>query len=336
MKSIENKCVLVTGGTGSFGLFIVNRLLTLGVKEIRVLSRDEKKHYDMRRQFDNEKRLNMITGDIRDEQRVRQAMKGCQVVFQAAALKHVDNCEFHPYEAVQTNIIGVQHVINAALDYGIEKMITVSTDKAVKPVNVMGMTKAIQERLVISANRSPNNIGTKLCCVRYGNVMSSRGSAIPFFRKLVCQKKTITITHPEMTRFLLTLDDAIDLVMFAAENMNGGEVFVKKAPAVKIIDLAQCIAENEGQEFKHRLIGMIPGEKLHEILITEEELPRTQNLADYFIVDPWWAKIPRMEVCKEYISSDSLVSSIEEISLLLNRSDKEFSKYGLKDSVFLK
>src|SRR5579862_2246066 len=202
---ITGKRGLVTGGTGSFGQFIVRRLLDHDVAEIRILSRDEKKHYDMRHHYANERRIKFITGDIRDERRVRESMKGCEAVFQAAALKHVYNCEEHPYEAVMTNIIGTQNVIATAVDLGVERFVTVSTDKAVKPVNVMGMTKAIQERLVIAANRNVNNQGTVACCVRYGNVMSSRGSAIPFFRELAAQKRPITITHTEMTRFLLTL-----------------------------------------------------------------------------------------------------------------------------------
>jgi UDP-glucose 4-epimerase len=336
MKSIENKCVLVTGGTGSFGLFIVQRLLKVGVREVRILSRDEKKHYDMRIHFSGENRLNFITGDVRDAQRVRQAVKGCDIVFQAAALKHVNNCEIHPYEAVNTNVVGVQNVIDAALEYSVDKFITVSTDKAVKPVNVMGMTKAIQERLVIAANKLPNNSGTKFCCVRYGNVMSSRGSAIPFFRHLVAQKQPITITHEEMTRFLLTLDDAIDLVMFAVDSMRGGEVYIKKAPSVRIMDLARCIAESKGVEFQHRVVGMIPGEKLHEILISEEELPRAHDLPGFFVVEPWWSGNRFAEVTEEYISSRNLMTATLEIGNLLERSDKEFATYGLADSIFLK
>jgi UDP-glucose 4-epimerase len=336
MKSLDNKRILVTGGTGSFGMFIVKRLLTLGVQEVRILSRDEKKHHDMRRHFSNEKRLNFLTGDIRDGQRVRQAVKGCDVVFQAAALKHVYICEYHPYEAVKTNVMGVQNVIDAALEYNVAKLITVSTDKAVKPVNVMGMTKAIQERLVIAANQLPNNTGTKLTCVRYGNVMSSRGSAIPFFRRLVAERKPITITHPEMTRFLLTLDDAIDLVMYAVENMQGGEVYIKKAPAVRIMDLARSIAQSQGVEFNPLVIGMLPGEKLHEILISEEELPRAHDLPGYFVVEPWWSGKRFNEVTEEYSSSGNLISSSGEISRLLERSDQEFTKYGMKDSDFMK
>ncbi len=228
----------------------------------------------------------------------------------------------------------LQNVIDAALEHGIEKFITVSTDKAVKPVNVMGMTKAIQERLVIAANRLPNNSKTKFCCVRYGNVMSSRGSAIPFFRHLVAQKKPITITHPEMTRFLLTLDDAIDLVMYATEHMNGGEVYVKKAPAVRIMDLARCISESQGADFQHRFIGMIPGEKLHEILITEEELPRSHDLTEYFVVEPWWLFNRLTEVTKEYVSSDQIVTCQTEISRLLERSDQEFFGRFKRERIF--
>ena len=336
MKSLENKRVLVTGGTGSFGLFIVNRLLTMGVKEIRILSRDEKKHYDMRIQFGGEKRISLITGDVRDAQRVREATRGCHIVFQAAALKHVNNCEFHPNEAVKTNITGVQNVIDAAIEYDVEKFVTVSTDKAVKPVNVMGMTKAIQERLVIAANKQPNNAGTKFCCVRYGNVMNSRGSAIPFFRHLVASRRPITITHEEMTRFLLTLDDAIDLVMFAAEDMKGGEVYIKKAPSVRIMDLAETIAGESGAKFEHTVIGMIPGEKLHEILISEEEIPRARDLPGYFVVEPSWSTNRYQQVTDEYESSTNLITSSAEIGALLLRSDLEFEKYGLKHSVFLK
>jgi UDP-glucose 4-epimerase len=336
METITDKRVLVTGGTGSFGLFIVQRLLKLGAGEVRILSRDEKKHYDMRRHFAGEPRLNLLTGDIRDKERVRQAMSGCDIVFQAAALKHVSNCELHPYEAIHTNVIGVQNVVNAALECEVSRFITISTDKAVKPVNVMGMTKALQERLVIAANQLPNNSGTKLCCVRYGNVMSSRGSAIPFFRDLVARGEAITVTHESMTRFLLTLDDAIDLVMLAAECMRGGEIYVKKAPAVRIMDLARCIAEAEGGTFRHRTIGMIPGEKLHEILISEEELGRTQNLADYFVVQPFWSGARFAEVTDEYVSSRNLVTSKKTINDLLARSDEELATYGLTNSVFLK
>jgi UDP-glucose 4-epimerase len=333
---ITGKRALVTGGTGSFGQFIVRRLLDLGAAEIRILSRDEKKHYDMRHHYAGEKRIRFITGDIRDERRVRDSMYGCEVVFQAAALKHVYNCEEHPYEAVMTNVIGTQNVISTALDLGVERLITVSTDKAVKPVNVMGMTKAIQERLVIAANRVPNNHGTTACCVRYGNVMSSRGSAIPFFRELVAHKKPITITHAEMTRFLLTLNDAIDLVLFAVEHMKGGETYVKKAPAVRIFDLARVIASQAAVPFDPVIIGMLPGEKIHEILISEEELPRAADLGSYYVVQPNWVKCEGMPIRQEYSSDRNLAESDDTIMQLLAKSDAEFSELGIHGVFFMK
>ena len=331
---IEGKRALVTGGTGSFGQFIVRRLLDLGVTEIRILSRDEKKHYDMRQHYAKESRIRFITGDIRDERRVRESMFGCDVVFQAAALKHVYNCEEHPYEAVMTNVIGTQNVIAAAVDLGVARLVTVSTDKAVKPVNVMGMSKAIQERLVISANRAARS-GTLGCCVRYGNVMSSRGSAIPFFRELASRGRPITITHPEMTRFLLTLNDAIDLVLFAVENMKGGETFIKKAPAVRIVDLARVIAGEFRTSFEPVVIGMLPGEKLHEILISEEELPRATDLGGYYVVEPHWVKSEGPRVEREYSSAENLLETDAEITGLLAKSDAEFADLGIK-GIFLK
>jgi UDP-N-acetylglucosamine 4,6-dehydratase/5-epimerase len=332
---ITGKCVLVTGGTGSFGQFIVRRLLDLDVAEIRVLSRDEKKQYDMRHHYSNEPRIKFITGDIRNARRVRESMQGCDVVFQAAALKHVYNCEEHPYEAVMTNVVGTENVIATAVDLGIERLVTLSTDKAVKPVNVMGMTKGIQERLVISANRMVGNHGTLACCVRYGNVMSSRGSAIPFFRELAAQGKPITITHPEMTRFLLTLNDAIDLVLFAVENMKGGETYIKKAPAVKIIDLARVIAAEARAPFLPVIIGMLPGEKIHEILISEEELTRATDLGSYYVVQPHWVKCEKRLVGREYSSEQHLLPSDDEIKKLLAKSDAEFATLGIQ-GIFLK
>lgn len=326
---------MVTGGTGSFGQFIVRRLLDLDVEEIRILSRDEKKHYDMRHHYGKEPRIHFITGDIRDERRVRDSMYGCHAVFQAAALKHVYNCEEHPYEAVMTNVIGTQNVVRAAMDLGVERLVTVSTDKAVKPVNVMGMTKAIQERLVIATNREAGRRGMIACCVRYGNVMSSRGSAIPFFRELAAHRKPITITHPEMTRFLLTLNDAIDLVMYAVENMKGGETFIKKAPAVKIMDLARVIANEANVPFHPVIIGMLPGEKIHEILITEEELPRASDLGSYYVVQPSWIKCQGPTVEREYSSDQNLVDCDKEIVALLAKSDTEFSELGVS-GIFLK
>ncbi len=328
--SLNNKIVLVTGGTGSFGKFIVRRLLDSNVREVRVFSRDEKKQYDMRLHYAGEKRIRFITGDVRDLNRVREAMHNCALVFQAAALKHVFACELQPFEAVKTNVAGAENVISAAMDARVARVVTVSTDKAVKPVNVMGMTKALQERLTLSANNSPANQGTKLSVVRYGNVMNSRGSAVPFFRDLVAAGKPITITHPAMTRFLLTLNDAVDLVLFAAKHMKGGETFVKKAPTVRILDLAAAIAEEGGRKFDHKVIGVLPGEKFHEVLISEEELQRTRDLGDYYVVAPWWEKKFTTKLQAEYSSEHNIVSDLSAIRTLLAKSDAEFRALGFK------
>lgn len=332
----KDSIVLVTGGTGSFGNFITNRLLNYEVKEIRILSRDEKKQYDMRIHYEDNKRLKFFIGDIRDLHRVEEAMDGVDTVYQAAALKQVPTCELSPMEAVKTNILGVNNIINTALKQKVKKVITISTDKAVKPVNVMGMTKAIQERLIISANHSPKNKGTKLCCVRYGNVMRSRGSVIPFFRRQISMNKTLSITDVCMTRFLLTLGDAIDLVIFATEKTQGGETFVRKAPSAKIIDIARILSENEGKKFKYEIIGKYPGEKLHEILITEEELQRTKDMGDYFKVNPWWKKEVLEDLTTEYSSDDEVVNDYNNIRKLIKKSDDEMSKVSVEEGEFSK
>jgi UDP-N-acetylglucosamine 4,6-dehydratase/5-epimerase len=334
--------VLVTGGTGSFGNFIVHRLLKEGVKEIRILSRDEKKQYDMRLHYGNNTKLKFFLGDIRDYSRVKEVTKGVNIVFQAAALKHVPFCEQNPFEGVQTNILGVQNVIKSALEEKVEKFITISTDKAVKPVNVMGMTKAVQERLTIAANLSPLNSGTVFSCVRYGNVMSSRGSVIPFFKDKLSRNEDLLLTDVGMTRFMLTLSDAIDLVLYAIDNSKGGEIFVKKSPSAKILDVARILSEDMGINFNFKLIGKFPGEKIHEILITEEELIRTKNMGEYFIVHPSWTNVNLDDLNEEYISSKELLEDDKKIRELFRRSDdeidivsfegKEFSKLWAKQS----
>lgn len=333
---LNETTVLVTGGTGSFGNFITNRLLNSDVKEVRILSRDEKKQYDMRIHYEDNPKLKFYVGDIRDFYRVEEAMDGVDIVYQAAALKQVPTCELSPMEAVKTNIMGVNNVITSALSNRIKKVITVSTDKAVKPVNVMGMTKAIQERLIISANHSPQNKGTKLCCVRYGNVMRSRGSVIPFFRRQLSLNQVLSITDIGMTRFLLTLGDAIDLVMFATENTQGGETFVKKAPSAKIIDIARILTEDSGKNFNYKIIGKYPGEKLHEILITEEELQRTKDMGGYFMVNPWWKKEVYEDLKKEYSSDEEVVDIDKDIRDLIKRSDDEMSKVSVEEGEFSK
>lgn len=337
MHEINDKVILVTGGTGSFGNYITYRLLKeYQPREVRILSRDEKKQYDMRIHYAEHENLKFHIGDIRDYNRVDEVMKGVDIVYQAAALKQVPTCEYAPLEAVKTNILGVENVIKASIKHKVEKYICVSTDKAVKPVNVMGMTKAIQERLVLSANLSPENQGTKLCVVRYGNVMLSRGSVIPFFRKLLREKKELTITDIGMTRFLLTLNDAIDLVMFATQHSDGGETFVKKAPSSLILHLAEIVAKEAGKPFDYKIIGKYPGEKLHEILITEEELQRTEDKGDYFIVHPWWSGKHMTDLQEEY-SSGSLVTTDDDFMLsLIKEADKYASLIHVEEGEFSK
>ena len=334
---IKNKTVLITGGTGSFGNYITNKLLNENhIKEIRILSRDEKKQYDMRIHYRNDPRLKFFIGCIRDKRRVDEVMKGVDIVFQAAALKHVPVCEHHPMEAVKTNILGVENVIEAALNENVERLISISTDKAVKPVNVMGMSKSIQERITISANLSVKNKNSIFCCVRYGNVMSSRGSVIPFFRNRLRDNEELTITDTDMTRFLLTLGDAIDLVMFALHNSRGGEIFVRKSPSAKIIHIAKILSEDAKKEFKYKVIGKFPGEKLHEILITEEELQRTEDKGDYFKVNPWWEKNIYSDLNEEYISSNELFETDAEIRELIKRSDNELDIVSFEGKEFTK
>lgn len=332
----KEKIVLVTGGTGSFGNYICHRLLEKNVKEIRILSRDEKKQYDMRIHYKNNPKLKFFIGDIRDDKRVENVMDNVNIVYQAAALKQVPACEHAPFEAVKTNVVGVENVVRASLKHKVEKVVCVSTDKAVKPVNVMGMTKALQERLILNANHDPDNKGTKLCVVRYGNVMLSRGSVIPFFRRQLSLDETLTITDENMTRFLLTLSDAIDLVMYATENTIGGETFVKKAPSSSIVHLAKILSEQSKKAFKHKVIGKFPGEKLHEILVSEEELVRTEDKEDYFVVHPWWNAQVRTDLIKEYDSGSAVTYDDDFIRQLINRADQKAGEVQFEIGEFSK
>ncbi|MBV8635691.1 MAG: polysaccharide biosynthesis protein [Burkholderiaceae bacterium] len=329
----SQKTVLVSGGTGSFGNFIVRRLLDLGAKEVRVLSRDEKKQHDMRVFYRGLQNLSFVIGDVRNRDRLDEAMAGVDIMFHAAALKQVPACENFPHEAIHTNVIGAQNVVDAALRNRLEAFVMVSTDKAVKPVNVMGMTKALQERLVLKGNQSRLNQGTRFACVRYGNVLRSRGSVIPLFRGQLAAGRRLTITDDRMTRFLLTLNDAIDLVLYAAEHQQGGEIFVRKAPAARIVDLAQICCEEAGKPFEYDTIGLLPGEKLNEIMLTEEELVRTEDLGTYYKIHPWWSKINRKDIDSEYSSFDNVVGK-EHIKQLLARADGEFEKMEMAGGEF--
>jgi UDP-glucose 4-epimerase len=315
--------VLVTGGTGSFGNFIVRRLLDLGVKEVRVLSRDEKKQYDMRVFYKDRSDLTFVIGDIRDRASVDEAMEEIDIVFQAAALKQVPTCEGFPMEAIRTNALGVENVVQSALMHGVGRVIAISTDKAVKPVNVMGMTKALQERLILHGNLSRANQGTKLACVRYGNVLRSRGSVVPFFRRQLALGERLTVTDERMTRFLLTLNDAIDLVLYAAEETQGGEIFVREAPAARVVDIARVLCDEAGKPFEYDVIGVLPGEKINEILISEEELERSEDMGDYCKIHPWWNGEHPKALDKEYSSLDHVVER-DEVRRLIAKSDREF------------
>lgn len=277
----EGKTLLITGGTGSFGNAVLKRFLDTDIKEIRIFSRDEKKQDDMRKLYQNEK-LKFFIGNVRDYGSISQAMHGVDYVFQAAALKQVPSCEFFPMEAVRTNILGTENVINAAIDCGVKNVICLSTDKAVYPINSMGMSKALMEKLAVSKSRSSKD--TIISITRYGNVMCSRGSVIPLFIEQIQSKQPITITDPHMTRFMMSLESAVDLVLFAFEHSKGGELFIQKAPAATIQTLAEAVCELFGSKEKPHIIGTRHGEKLYESLLTREEMVRAVDLGDYYMV----------------------------------------------------
>jgi UDP-N-acetylglucosamine 4,6-dehydratase len=276
----KDKVFLVTGGTGSFGNVVVKRLLKEDPKEIRIFSRDEKKQDDMRKFYKND-RLKFYIGDVRDFQSIETAMRNVDYVFSAAALKQVPSCEFFPVEAVKTNVLGTENVLNAAIMNHVEKVVILSTDKAVYPINAMGMTKALMEKVMVAKARTYTN-GTLLCGTRYGNVMASRGSVIPLFIDQIKEDRALTITNPNMTRFMMTLDDAINLVLYAFENGKPGDIFVQKAPAATIGDLAQALKELFNADNEIKIIGTRHGEKLYESLLTSEEMEVAQDLGNYY------------------------------------------------------
>lgn len=277
----KNKVLLVTGGTGSFGHAVVNRLIKSDIKEIRILSRDEKKQDDMRNLF-NESRLKFYIGDVRDLASISGAFRGVDYVFHAAALKQVPSCEFYPMEAIKTNVLGSDNVITACIENHVKKAIFLSTDKAAYPINAMGISKALMEKNVIARSRQLLSGDTVLCLTRYGNVMASRGSVIPLFLNQIETGKPITITNPDMTRFMMTLDDAVDLVLYAFEHGEQGDLFVQKAPAASIDTLANAILDLTGSKVGKSYIGTRHGEKLYEVLVTSEEMARAEDLSDFF------------------------------------------------------
>jgi len=280
----SNKTLLITGGTGSFGNAVLRRFLQSDLKEIRILSRDEKKQDDMRKRY-NSPKLKFYIGDVRDYQSVLSTVRGADFIFHAAALKQVPSCEFHPLEAVKTNVMGTENVLEAAISTGVKRVVCLSTDKAVYPINAMGISKAMMEKVVVAKSRSSNS--TVICTTRYGNVMASRGSVIPLFVDQIRTKKPITITDPQMTRFMMTLDDAVDLVLYAFEHGNPGEIFVQKAPAATIETLARALIEMLGvPDHPINVIGTRHGEKLFEVLLSREEMVAAQDIGRYYCVPP--------------------------------------------------
>jgi len=308
MEILKDKVLMITGGTGSFGSTVVRRFLKGGVREIRIFSRDEKKQEDMRIALKDDK-AKFYIGDVRNYDSVHQAMHGVDYVFHAAALKQVPSCEFYPMEAVRTNVLGAENVLNAAVTNGVNRVVVLSTDKAVYPINAMGISKAMMEKLMVAKSRLCSESKTVLCATRYGNVMASRGSVIPLFVDLIKSGKPLTLTDPEMTRFLMSLEDSVDLVMHAFEHAKQGDIFVQKAPASTVGVLAQAMKELFSAENPIQIIGTRHGEKLYESLLSREEMARAEDMNRYY-------RIPSddrdLNYAKYYVEGESSVSASQD------------------------
>lgn len=318
----KDKILLITGGSGSFGNAVLSRFLHSNIKEIRILSRDEKKQHDMRVALNNSK-VKFYIGDVRNYDSVEIAMNGVDFVFHAAALKQVPSCEFFPIEATRTNVLGTENVIKAAVANGVKKVICLSTDKAAYPINAMGITKALMEKVAVAASRNIVDDKTTVCLTRYGNVMASRGSVIPFFVDQIKNDEPITVTDPNMTRYLMSLEEAVDLVLFAFESGKQGDLFIQKAPASTIGDLAQAIKELFNAPNPVKVIGTRHGEKLYETLCTREEMAKAIDLGDYYRIpadnrdlnynnyfENGDVKISQLE---DYNSHNAVILGVEEI-----------------------
>jgi len=307
MNCFENRNVLITGGTGSFGHAATQELLRQNVASLTVFSRDEEKQFSMQREF-ADPRMRYIIGDVRDYQAIHEAMKGMDLVYHAAALKIIPTCERHPMESLKTNVLGTWNVKKAAAENGVEKALFIGTDKSVQPVNVYGACKMFAEKLWVQSQAG----NTKFSSVRYGNILGSRGSIVPYFKELISQGKPIPITHPEMTRFTLTLKQAFGLVMRATEEMRGGEIFVPKIPACKVTDLALALS---GDDYPANVVGVRAGEKIHETLINQEESRRTEDRGEYYVVHPY-GRYENAEP-KEYSSDKTTMLTVEELRAML-------------------
>ncbi|WP_417904845.1 polysaccharide biosynthesis protein [Candidatus Tisiphia endosymbiont of Micropterix aruncella] len=303
-----NKILMITGGTGSFGNTVMKRLLESDIKEIRIFSRDEKKQEDMRIAFNNPK-LKFYIGDVRNYDSIYYAMKNVNYVFHAAALKQVPSCEFYPMEAVRTNVLGAENMMNAAVANGVERIVVLSTDKAVYPINAMGLSKAMMEKLLIAKARMSSKGDTVLCCTRYGNVMASRGSVIPLFVNQIKEGKPLTITDPNMTRFLMSLEDSVNLVLYAFEHGQQGDIFVQKAPAATIEVLAHAIKELFNTNNEIRLIGVRHGEKIYESLVSSEEMVKAEDLGSYYRIP---ADNRDLNYSKFFVEGDLNVASLTD------------------------
>ena len=304
----DNKVLMITGGTGSFGYTVLKRFLASNVREIRVFSRDEKKQEDLRIQLANDK-VKFYIGDVRDLKSISQAMEGVDYIFHAAALKQVPSCEFYPMEAVKTNVIGTENVISAAVENGVKRVVVLSTDKAVYPINAMGISKAMAEKVVVARSRAISEGGPVLCCTRYGNVMASRGSVIPLFINQMKAGEPVTITDPNMTRFLMSLDDSLDLVLYAFKHARQGDLFVQKAPASTVYDLAQALSELFGSDCATKIIGTRHGEKLYESLISREEMAKAVDMGEYYRIP---ADNRDLNYNKYFVEGDECASKMDD------------------------
>lgn len=326
----KDKVLMITGGTGSFGNTILKRFSLTDVSEIRIFSRDEKKQEEMRIAMNNDK-LKFYIGDVRDYDSISQAMRGVDYVFHAAALKQVPSCEFYPMEAVRTNVMGTENVMNAATANGVKRMIVLSTDKAVYPINAMGISKAMAEKLMVAKARMYREGETVFCATRYGNVMASRGSVIPLFVSQIKQGKPLTVTDPNMTRFLMSLEDSVDLVLYAYEHGQQGDIFVQKAPASTVADLAQALTEIFAKDNEVRIIGTRHGEKLYESLISREEMAHAKDNGSYYRIladnrDLNYAKYfsegdEKISHFDDYTSHNTHRLNVEQVKALLLKLD---------------
>lgn len=324
----ENKVLLITGGTGSFGNAVLDRVLRQQFSEIRIFSRDEKKQEDMRISRRDE-RLKFHIGDVRDYRSVDDAMHGVDYVFHAAALKQVPSCEFYPMEAIRTNVMGAENVMRAAVEHKVSRCVVLSTDKAVYPINAMGMSKAMMEKVMVAKSRLTDPGGPVLCATRYGNVMASRGSVIPLFLDQLNKGRPLTITDPNMTRFLMSLDDSVDLVFYAFQNAKPGDIFVQKAPASTIGDLAEALRSLTGRQNEIKVIGTRHGEKLYESLVSREEMARVEDLGGYYRVpadsrdlnyDKYFVEgLEQISQLEDYTSHNTTRLSIPQVEAVLSK-----------------